>query len=510
MKRWIAKAWDRYRRTPRGLRWIVVAALLIAFAWVFEDVRGRLALKSLHRKAEAMGVVLDWEKLKPKTAPAPEDDLLAAPIFAEWLEASPGDRERTRLAQLDLLKITGMPVFGGANRKLRRGDAGVGWAPPIGTILSPPGAYGGDDAKILLVELEPFESDLRELADSARRPNCRLIGMEFDMELREGASFLNVILDAAKIFKWRARAHAQLGAAELALEDILTILKLGGHLEKPERLALGTMVARTIHAMAQDSTFYGLKHQIWTDAQLLVLESELRKHDLAAMFPRVAQYEQAWSEAMFKYMVKYRLDELLDPYKTLEPIGFTDNRTFWEKTKDRSIALGLKCLPTGCYHQNIRHREKVALETIIAPRGRLSTRLIVADIDALRDALADPSSSPYALGVVEFLNVNIKMGERILGHQTGQDLMLVAIALERFRIAKGAYPKSLARLVPDFLPTVPIDRFEIGNVVRYARTPNGRYKIWASNVDRDDDGGGPGKAWDEEDAVWQYQPMPTP
>lgn len=68
-----------------------------------------------------------------------------------------------------------------------------------------------------------------------------------------------------------------------------------------------------------------------------------------------------------------------------------------------------------------------------------------------------------------------------------RDVSRVIIALHRHRQASGSFPESLAVLVPEFLPEVPVDPFD-GQPLRYSLTPDGPL-LYSIGVDRNDDGG---------------------
>jgi hypothetical protein len=69
-------------------------------------------------------------------------------------------------------------------------------------------------------------------------------------------------------------------------------------------------------------------------------------------------------------------------------------------------------------------------------------------------------------------------------------LTMTALAIERFRLAHAnATPDTLAALVPQFLPEVPMDPFD-GKPIRYRRTESG-YILHSTGMDRRDDGGLP-------------------
>jgi hypothetical protein len=74
-------------------------------------------------------------------------------------------------------------------------------------------------------------------------------------------------------------------------------------------------------------------------------------------------------------------------------------------------------------------------------------------------------------------------------HQAKAELRCAAAALaaERYRLARGSWPKSLDDLVPDYLPAVPADPFD-GKPLRLARLPDGLV-VYSLGPDGTDDGG---------------------
>jgi hypothetical protein len=66
-------------------------------------------------------------------------------------------------------------------------------------------------------------------------------------------------------------------------------------------------------------------------------------------------------------------------------------------------------------------------------------------------------------------------------------LATAALAVERFRLARGELPEKLNELVPQFLPAVPLDPFD-GQPLRYHRLEKG-YLIYSIGSDGHDDGG---------------------
>jgi len=94
--------------------------------------------------------------------------------------------------------------------------------------------------------------------------------------------------------------------------------------------------------------------------------------------------------------------------------------------------------------------------------------------------------------------------------RTNREMSLAALALELHRRKHGRHPESLARLVPEFLPAVPVDWMD-GQPLRYRLESDGSYTLWSVGDNLTDDGGdasGPpvnmrrNDMWEGRDAVW--------
>jgi len=80
-----------------------------------------------------------------------------------------------------------------------------------------------------------------------------------------------------------------------------------------------------------------------------------------------------------------------------------------------------------------------------------------------------------------------RVGEIDLRVQGHLDLALTAIAVERYRLAKGKLPEHLDALAGEYLEAVPVDPFD-DKPIKYKRTEPG-YVLWSVGEDSKDDGG---------------------
>ena len=95
--------------------------------------------------------------------------------------------------------------------------------------------------------------------------------------------------------------------------------------------------------------------------------------------------------------------------------------------------------------------------------------------------------------------------------QTRLDQMRLAIALERFRMVRGAFPEMLAELVPDFIAEVPVDMYSQKPLI-YRRKDGGTFLLYGVGKNRTDDGGAvdPKRSDTQQaDDVWLFAPPPS-
>lgn len=77
--------------------------------------------------------------------------------------------------------------------------------------------------------------------------------------------------------------------------------------------------------------------------------------------------------------------------------------------------------------------------------------------------------------------------ERMARLQSALDQAAIACALERYRLASGAYPATLTELCPNFMAQIPHDIVN-GQSLRYARQGEG-FRLYSVGWDLKDEGG---------------------
>jgi hypothetical protein len=95
--------------------------------------------------------------------------------------------------------------------------------------------------------------------------------------------------------------------------------------------------------------------------------------------------------------------------------------------------------------------------------------------------------------------------------QSATDMARVAVALERYRLAHGEYPKTLDALAPQFIEKLPHDIIG-GQPLNYRRADDGQFVLYSVGWNETDDGGTvalkkgspPTVNIDEGDWVWRY------
>jgi hypothetical protein len=113
-------------------------------------------------------------------------------------------------------------------------------------------------------------------------------------------------------------------------------------------------------------------------------------------------------------------------------------------------------------------------------------------LSLLRDRAENPNLDPPIGGHFDVVAPITESTKRFirdaLRAQTVANIVTVAIALERFRLAHHAYPAALTNLTPEFVQTVPVDCMD-GHDLRYHLKPDGTYLLYSVGSDGVDNGG---------------------
>jgi len=452
-------AMSRYQPLPRW-RWrlpsrrtvgrVAMAAASLAFLvtslplgyYGYQNWRGQQAWRAFQASLKRSGESLSFTALLPQAVPD-SADFARLPAFRSFM--SP-----TNVATAELFQR--MRPFELPTSVYQVNAVLLDWsrqsAAPLDTFASPArqSAGGGsgkrrrDDAVLMLQELQAQTENLRDLGAAAARFDAFQTSAKRDPEAvfrpdREpilALERLHVLLQA------RACAFLALGRNAEAAEDLLA----GFHLARLARRipdTRSTFRVQLLLARSMQPLWEGLSQHAWSEPQLAAFQREL------AGFNLLADYTNAVRRVVLAHIELWRaIPDSTNSYLNLpandgdyisDSAWLLQPRAWWF---DNCIQL----------HQAGR----IAADQVDVSGGRVHTdsALVWSDLNGLpldaptRELLQQPSWFGTNPSIVTFA-------------QTSVNQALVACALERFRLANGAYPETLEALVPALLERIPHD-----------------------------------------------------
>jgi hypothetical protein len=245
----------------------------------------------------------------------------------------------------------------------------------------------------------------------------------------------------------------------------------------------------------------GLAEHKWTDAQLAALEAELAKLDFPAAWRLSMRGELAAQadEAEFLRRNPGRLEELQALPKLFGA----------ESDVRLPGGLAARLIPAGWFYQN-QYRCALMMEDYCVPLADASRGTFSPDL-ARRGEAALAAETTRLANLYERLVLPslAKAATRFAYSQASVDLARTAMALERCRLARGAFPESLDALAPQFIAKVPHDVIG-GQPLKYQREAGGLFVLYSVGWNEKDDGGVAGFNKDGSvdmqsgDWVWKY------
>ncbi len=521
--RWLC-CWRNFRRTLFALACL---ATLFALFYAEENWRGKHAWEKYKRDQEAKGENFDLKSIAPP--PVPDDQNFAmSPLWVEEVSAQMG-LERAKvwygekvaalghtnfirpLAMPAELNVKGVDFTNGTNswQKGEKFDLKL-WQDYYRRLAAvtnffPVAPQPQTPAADVLLALSKYDSNIEKLRTASKLPYSRFpLGYDDDnpsgILLPHLASFKGCVTT----LQLRANAELEAGQAEKALEDIRLMLRLTEAIRN-EPITISHLVRVSMLQIELQAIWEGLAGHSWNDAQLAALDAELAKLDFLADYSFFMRGERAFGVGIIDYLRRNR--------NALQNIGAPEREDGRPENKLEQTMKNLpgQLIPGGWFEQN-----KIAIGQMhidyLLPIVNLETRTVSPSAQKrASDACAGIKLTPYNWFTRLLLSSLSKISQKLARAQTSTDLARIACALERYRLANGKFPETLAALAPQFMQKIPHDVIN-GRPLNYHLTNDKQFILYSVGWNETDDGGsvvlGTGKTpsvdINQGDWVWKY------
>jgi hypothetical protein len=504
------------KRATRILLWIfitIVTLTVLLFVWT--NWSGKRRWAAAKAMIEREGETLDFHQLLPATPPEAANLLaieplrgIAAVVENDESKGEPGAKRKA----LEAMKWTKAPpaASGVSVGKTTDFQDWVKFLRDVKFLELPTGsATSGRDVLAALDAKLPL---LKQLADEApNRPQAM-----FTPGLRERdmpkllfalrVPHYSVTQQLGRALSLRAHAAVAAGDSAAAARSILAITRLAQAC-KQEALLIGFLVGNTLELMALEPLWFGLHEHVLTEEDLRLLQNAFAADETTAALLLALRGEMAAGLNAVEYLQTAADGKTTVGADVAAALGSGAGQAVWwvlpnglfdhwkSVIADMELRHLIQPLKTGGLLQSVRTRDAMEAEI----KGHSN---VVLHPDRIMANLMLPSVSQISVSA--------------LLAEARRRQALAALALERFFVKQARHPATLEELVPEFLPSVPLDPCD-GKPLRYRMTTAGRSMLWSVGFDGQDDGG---KVKVDEkgsphlnkreyrgDWAWQYEPV---
>ena len=347
-----------------------------------------------------------------------------------------------------------------------------------------------EKASLILQFLAPTDPYIERIMELSVRPYGYL-PIRYEDGFSTALPHLSPILRLSQLAGGKALAQVILGDSEKASKIIEAELGIAGKLNEPVVLMF-LIRLNLLRYGVFPALDYGIGKHAWTSEQLLSFQSALEKENLIAVLERALCGERACvnQSSLLKLFELYGVEKSQSPLITLAEWIYQDyQKVFFIRWINQFIQI--------CRDQSVE--------------GINATKLPPA---VVADKNPDFLQREQRIRAVEKLPVSLNhdligataLEKGVVG-QTQINQTLIACALERYRIAHGAYPASLGVLLPEYLaklPNAPIT----GMPMNYSLKADGTFLLWSPGWNLKSLGGKSGEFKGDGDIVWG-QLLPT-
>ena len=456
-------------RIGKWLFWLAVVMLLPWAFKFFESLRGERAWGLMLTQMAAQGHRTNYSVLIPP--PIPDDqNFYKTAIAQRWLprkgsnEPDPVDFPREHRAfqyPYRMADLKGLPKT----------------------------PSGGDTNQPSLEALEKWfdqwESQFEELHHALKLPRARLDG-DYSEPFSAPQSNYQRFRMLAFVLASRSKVNLLTDHPQKAVRDLGTMQGLMTPLGEPPHSHVSSLFRLAIGGLYSDAVREILREKALGEIELKEIQEQLSGMDVLT---------EAWrSIHETERLSMCHLEESMSGPGLLKSTGMTNE----------PVARALR-LSQGLFwqHQINASRSLLGYFPAFDPKARRFNVSALESAERNRNA-ARSSWNPYTrLNDLSPNGFRMAMVQAVY-NQTKLDQALIACALERYRLAKGSYPKTLAELTPTFLEKRPHDLFTGKDFIYHSDATNS-FKLYSVGYNGIDDGGKEGiKPGDKEALDWVW------
>jgi hypothetical protein len=497
----------------------------LALFLTFENVRGEIAWRNERARLSAAGEKLAMREILGPEVPAAQN-AGAGPIFApvfdysrmpdanklagsglltHWRETNATETfsQRAWLPQPTPLANGNQPHTPRVNldawaqsylQAVKKPDRSApAW---VAQLRLPEGT--NDPARVVLACLDHISSGLAEFDTAARLPRSQF-PIDYDEAFDALLPHIAALKNATLALEVRCAARLAAGQTNPAAEDVESALRVA-ELLREEPLLISQLVRDAQAAIAAATLWQGLAVHAWTE-------------------PQLARWQDFLSRVDYRKSIAAALEgERICALKTIDDLIFSGDPGFlgdeiggWSSIR----ALGGAFFVRGFIRQN-----EVALslysQTVIGgvrrwsqttPPGSLldllSTFTAAEGERTRQTAWFSPYTAILRMLTPGLRNTVVKTART----EAVTKMAALACALERYRLAHGEYPESLAALSPAIMTAIPPDPVT-SRPFHYSRTNDGWFLLYSVGENGIDDGGLYRKGKEHDILDWPW-PVPS-
>ncbi len=344
----------------------------------------------------------------------------------------------------------------------------------------------------------PLEPQFAVIRHAMQRPSARMEGNYTVPNEIPIPNFVTVRA-VAQTLASRAQCDFLLGQPEEALRDLTLLHDMCPPImeeNKPMTL-IGSMINVAVNALYADTIADGIQFHAWREPQLVVLEEQLKQVKLLGPIKQSFKMETVFLGDYLPNVSVEQLADLIHERTTREPANS------WEHQKNLMLA---RLVPRGWIYQNAVASINLRPNVIAAvdPANEIIFTDKIAAFQQSKNALLSRWSPDTFLGDPMAPNFT-KACQKTARSQTKVNQAIIGCALERYHLAHGQYPETLAALIPQYIDTLPHDVIG-GGQLHYRCCADGTFLLYSIGWDARDHGGVRGKSDTDGDWVWPYGP----